>query len=156
MKCGIYSNLFPMKYIDIIQEKLLAKIIASITIERVPIIASNIEEKLLLKKNFIKFTDYYFSILTNHEKYFSEKKYFQTFKQRYSIQGVDNEFLSYLETKKENMLELVVADEIEKLYFDYFYSVRIKHGDQQKREKSRFVFHKVCSHVSTIEVLCFG
>ena len=75
------------------------------------------------------FQQYYVQIVNNREYYLSSINFFRVFKQRYSLQGIDNNFLNLLETQKETIIQHIDAGNLADLYFSFFASAQIQHGD---------------------------
>jgi hypothetical protein len=82
----------------------------------------------LTDKNSSSFQDYYFLTLTNENYFLTSPTFFRHFKQRYSLQGIDNGYPDRLESDKQNILSLLQADKLADLYFDYFAKANIKRG----------------------------
>ena len=76
------------------------------------------------------FHEYYFQTLNNEEEYFADNQFFRQFKSRYSLQGIDNNFLQNLESKKLEMLTLIREDALSELYFNHFAEAKIKHKNR--------------------------
>ncbi|MDD4374851.1 MAG: hypothetical protein PHG67_13120 [Bacteroidales bacterium] len=74
------------------------------------------------------FQDYYFLTLDNEKLYYSSNDFFRQFKKRYSLQGIDNNYLDKLEGIKKEILKNIRSDELAQLYFDTFNKAIIKHG----------------------------
>lgn len=97
----------------------------------------------LTDKGSKSFQDYYFSILTNENLFLTSKTFFRDFKRRYSLQGIDNEYLDSLETNKKIILSLLHQDKLADLYFDYFAKAQIKHGKTKKTKDLGSFFAKL-------------
>lgn len=82
----------------------------------------------LADKNSSSFQDYYFLTLTNENYFLASPTFFQEFKQKYSLQGIDSGYLGRLESDKHNILSLLRTNKLADLYFDYFAKAQIKHG----------------------------
>jgi hypothetical protein len=75
-----------------------------------------------------KFQKYYFQILCNKDRFLADLDFFKTFKYQYSLQGIDNEYLNFLNAAKPVILKLIDDRELSSLYLDYFAKAKIKHG----------------------------
>jgi hypothetical protein len=80
----------------------------------------------------LKFQKYYMSILQNESHYYSSEAFFKEFKQNYSLQFVDDAYLTRLEENKEEILKGIRsgAEGRTDIYFKYFKSARLKRGDK--------------------------
>ncbi len=88
------------------------------------------------------FQTFYFQTLNNEERYKSDK-FFHRFKKVYGLQGIDNNYLDYLEGRKIEILELIKRDNLTALYFDIFYKAKIKHKEAFKEKKLGSFFAKI-------------
>lgn len=77
-----------------------------------------------------EFHEYYFKTLSNSEYFLEKASFFKEFRTRYSLQGIDNDFMDIIEGRKKEILKSIEAGEITKLYFDIFFKARIKSKDQ--------------------------
>lgn len=75
------------------------------------------------------FQTYYFSILKNEKLLLSSRTFFRDFKTRYSLQGIDNDYLDYLSKNSRIILSHIKNDALADLYFDYFAKASIKHKE---------------------------
>src|SRR5690606_31504835 len=89
------------------------------------------------------FQDYYFLTLDNEELYYSSTDFFRQFKKRYSLQGIDNNYLNKLEGLKKEILKNIRADKLAQLYFDTFNKAVIKHGKDFKEKDLGSFFAKL-------------
>lgn len=90
-----------------------------------------------------KFHQYYFKTLANREYFITEKAFFKEFRPKYSLQGIDNDFLDSIEGRKGEILEYLDKGEIARLYFEIFYKARIKSGDKVKEKDLASFFTKL-------------
>ncbi len=88
------------------------------------------------------FQDYYLEILENREAFLATPDFFTTFKKRYSLQAIDGEYLANLEGKKEALLELLDADDLNGLYFGYFANADLRHKGKLVRRNLGSFFAK--------------
>ncbi len=79
----------------------------------------NVFRKLFASPNKIRLNRYYFSITGNEEAFFSDG-FFHTFKKRYTLQGLSNQFLEHLETNKHEIHMLLKKGDLGILYFRFF------------------------------------
>lgn len=89
------------------------------------------------------FQDYYFLTLDNEKLYYSSADFFRQFKKRYSLQGIDNNYLDKLEGLKKEILKNIRADKLAQLYFDTFSKAVIKHGNDFKEKDLGSFFAKL-------------
>jgi len=88
----------------------------------------NIDNEKNTREHFKMFQEYYFKILDNKNEYLSSEFFFK-FRQKYSIQGVDTDFLKHLELNKQEIINLIESNDLSNLYFRFFNCVKIKHGE---------------------------
>lgn len=69
--------------------------------------------------NKIRLNRYYFSITGNEQAYFTDG-FFHTFKKRFTLQGLSNQFLEHLETNKHEIHMLLRKGDLDILYFRFF------------------------------------
>ncbi len=96
-------------------------------------------ERIVNEKNnrnqFDNFQIYYFKTLGKIDEID-----FKVFKQRYSLQGVDSNYLKGLNNDRKDIQSIIDADKLSELYFKYFVSVGIttKNGIKKKTLGSFF------------------
>lgn len=78
-------------------------------------------------KNFQK---YYFATIANIENYLDNKRFFHNFKTKYALQGIDNNYLDWLEVNKQTILGLLIENKLTELYFEYFAKAKLKRRDK--------------------------
>lgn len=76
------------------------------------------------------FQEYYYSMVANRKEFLSSKDFFRSFKQKYSLQGIDTIYLDRLEDEKKHILQLIDSSELAILYFRYFAKAQIQHGQK--------------------------
>ena len=76
------------------------------------------------------FQQYYIQTIANRDNYLSSADFFRVFKQKYSLQGIDNNFLDMLEKEKEVILKYIDNSDLPTLYFGFFASAPIQHGSK--------------------------
>lgn len=89
------------------------------------------------------FQNYYCATLNNENLYYSSTDFFRQFKKRYSLQGIDNNYLDKLEGLKKEILKNIRADKLAQLYFDNFNKAVIKHGKDFKEKDLGSFFAKL-------------
>ena len=99
------------------------------------------------------FHAYYSEIISNKEKFLSDPDFFREFKQQYSLQGVDGDYLATLEENKSKILQLIERDEISNLYFEFFANAPIRHGEEI-RQKSLGSFFAKLVHTFAPDKFC--
>ena len=70
--------------------------------------------------NFYNFQNYYFKTIKNFDLFLAKKDYMKEFRQKYSLRGIKNEYLTKLENDKEKIISLILAKEYENVYFTFF------------------------------------
>lgn len=93
----------------------------------------------------LKFQKYYMRILKNVEHYKESEHFFKEFKQQYSLQYVDNDYLGRLEENKDAILKGILANAESRaaVYFRYFKEAKLKHGDRLKTSEQGSFFSKL-------------
>ncbi len=78
----------------------------------------------------------------------SRKDYFNVFRSRYSLQGVDGAYLEMLNTNKEEIFKRIHDGDIHGVYRQFFYKQEVAHGVGKTRHKSfGSFFTKLCHTV---------
>src|SRR5690606_26282204 len=123
------------KYISILKQTVYDRISADINEKTIDeIVKTDLVKSHLDDKVSAGFQDYYFLTLDNEELYYSSTDFFRQFKKRYSLQGIDNNYLDKLEGLKKEILKNIRADKLAQLYFDTFNKAVIKHGKDFKEK----------------------
>jgi phage anti-repressor protein len=91
----------------------------------------------------LEFQIYYRSTVGDRLKFLETADFFRTFKQKYSLQGIDGSYLDRLEREKEIILHLIERNELTKLYFNYFAEAEIIHGNRIVRKNLGSFFAKL-------------
>jgi hypothetical protein len=132
------------KYISTLKQTVYDRISADINektvdeIVKIDLVKSHLDDKVS-----VGFQDYYFLTLDNEKLYFSSTDFFRQFKKRYSLQGIDNNYLDKLEGLKKEILKNIRADKLAQLYFDTFNKAVIKHGKDFKEKDLGSFFAKL-------------
>ena len=132
------------KYISTLKQTVYDGISADINektvdeIVKIDLVKSHLDDKVS-----VGFQDYYFLTLDNEKLYFSSTDFFRQFKKRYSLQGIDNNYLDKLEGLKKEILKNIRADKLAQLYFDTFNKAVIKHGKDFKEKDLGSFFAKL-------------
>lgn len=114
-----------ISYINYLKKAVYNQISDEVQLSNVEEIVNQFLVKHLVDRRSAKFQLYYFQTILNEEFYLNNN-FFKQFKFQYSLQGIDNEFLSRLEERKQDLLELIREDEIEKLYLENFRAAVLK------------------------------
>ncbi|TDO72998.1 hypothetical protein EV143_107305 [Flavobacterium chryseum] len=134
------------QYISFLKQKVLKRISIEINENSINnIIKTDLYESHIKDKISSSFQEYYFETL-NKEYFLSSKNFFKQFKSRYSLQGIDNEYLDKLENNKTEILQLIRQNSLTKLYINYFNKALIKHGDLKKEKDLGSFFAKLVHH----------
>uniref|UniRef100_A0A832DGS9 Uncharacterized protein n=1 Tax=Ignavibacterium album TaxID=591197 RepID=A0A832DGS9_9BACT len=132
------------KYINILKQTVYDQISADINDKTIDsVVESDLVKSHLDDKVSAGFQDYYFLTLDNEKLYFSSTDFFRQFKKRYSLQGIDNNYLDKLEGLKKEILKNIRADKPAQLYFDTFNKAVIKHGKDFKEKDLGSFFAKL-------------
>lgn len=70
-------------------------------------------------RNFLR---YYFRVTGNQDRFLNSPTFFSSFISKYSIQGVTDEYLQFLEQEKSVILDLSNENHIDQIFEDYFES----------------------------------
>lgn len=89
------------------------------------------------------FQEYYYSMVNNRENFLASKDFFRTFKQKYSLQGIDTNYLDRLENNKKQILQLIDTCDLAILYFRYFAKAQIRRGNQTTPKRLGSFFAKL-------------
>lgn len=132
------------KYISTLKQSVYDRISTDINektvdeIVKVDLIKSHLDDKVSAG-----FQDYYFLTLDNEKLYNSSTDFFRQFKKRYSLQGIDNNYLDKLEGLKKEILKNIRTNNLAQLYFDTFNKAIIKHGKDFKEKDLGSFFAKL-------------
>lgn len=114
-------------YLEQHKERIKNKITQSLTDESLISITDAVKRNFDNKKAK-SFQVYYAQTISNKEYFLSEKNFFRTFKQQYSLQGIDKKHLKKLEENKKEILSFIENNDLSSLYFHFFYNVSTQHG----------------------------
>lgn len=132
------------KYISTLKQTVYDRISADINEKTIDeIVKTDLVKSHLDDKVSAGFQDYYFLTLDNEKLYNSSTDFFRQFKKRYSLQGIDNNYLDKLEGLKKEILKNIRADKLAQLYFDTFNKAIIKHGKDFKEKDLGSFFAKL-------------
>ena len=135
------------QYITFLKQKVFKKISTEInenSIDR--IVQIDLYDSHIKDKISSSFQQYYFATLDDKINFLSSQNFFKQFKSRYSLQGIDNEYLDRLENRKPEILQLISENSLTTLYIDYFNKALIKHGDLKKEKDLGSFFAKLVHH----------
>ena len=126
-------------YINYLKESVYRQIDEEIQLSTIDEVLNKYLIKNIVNVKSRKFQIYYFETINNEELYLKSNNFFKLFKSQYSLQGIDNDFLDRLETKKIDILNLIRQNEIEKLYFENFRTAILKRKEKfQSAELTSF------------------
>ena len=132
------------KYISTLKQTVYDLISADINEKTIDeIVKTDLVKSHLDDKVSAGFQEYYFLTLNNEELYNSSTDFFRQFKKRYSLQGIDNNYLDKLEGLKKEILNNIRTDNLAQLYFDTFNKAIIKHGKVFKEKDLGSFFAKL-------------
>lgn len=130
-------------YIEDISSKVYAKISADLKSATI----NSVVEIDLVKRYFGEEADqgfyaYYFKILEN-ETGFISNDFFKQFKQLYSLQGIDNNYLDGLEIRKTEILKQIKLGNLFELYAGTFREAVVKSGEKDQTKELGSFFAKL-------------
>jgi hypothetical protein len=135
------------QYITFLKHKVFHKISLELDGNSInDIVKIDLYNSHIINKTSSSFQEYYFKTLNNDVAFLSSENFFKQFKSRYSLQGIDNEYLDRLENSKSEILQLIRQNSLTKLYIDYFNKALIKHGDSKKEKDLGSFFAKLVHH----------
>jgi len=135
------------EYITFLKQKVFNKISHELTKESMNnIVKIDLYDSHIKDKISSSFQEYYFKTLNNDADFLNSENFFKQFKSRYSLQGIDNEYLQRLENRKSEILQLIRQNSLTKLYVDYFNKAVIKHGDLKIEKDLGSFFAKLVHH----------
>jgi hypothetical protein len=121
------SEILP--YIDILKQRVQGQISDYIMDETASRIASDAFKFHFIKnKGSLDFQIYYSNTVSNRQYFLFTDNFFRVFKQKYALQGIDNNYLNRLEQEKATIIQLIDDNELATLYFKYFAKAQIQHG----------------------------
>jgi len=139
------------QYLQFLKQKVKDKILSSINSKTIDqIIEVDLYLSHIKEKKSSAFQEYYFKTL-NNEDIFLNNIFFKQFKSKYSLQGIDNNYLDKLENAKPEILNLIRKNSLTKLYIDYFSKAKIKHGTSEIEKDFGSFFAKLVHHFSPNE-----
>lgn len=139
------------QYLLFLKQKVKDKISSSINFKTIEhIVELDLYQSHIEEKNSSTFQQYYFKTL-NNEDFFLNNNFFKQFKNKYSLQGIDNNYLEKLENSKAEILKLIRTNSLVKLYIDFFSKAKIKHGASEKEKDLGSFFAKLVHHFSPNE-----
>jgi hypothetical protein len=117
-------------YLDTLIQRDKDRISAEITDEKISTTISDALKFHLVKS--ANFHNYYFQTLANTHYFLSKDGFFREFKKQYSLQGIDNGFLDWLDRReqKEKIVKLIENGQFTELYFNYFEKAPIQYNDK--------------------------
>ena len=132
------------KYISTLKQTVYDRISADINEKTIDeIVKTDLVKSHLDDKSSADFQNYYFLTLDNEKFYYNSTDFFRQFKKRYSLQGIDNNYLDKLEGLKKEILKNIRANKLAQLYFDTFNKAIIKHGKNFKEKDLGSFFAKL-------------
>lgn len=107
------------------------------------IVKKNLIDSHVLNVKSLEFQMYYFECLNNQKLYFNTLNYFRVFKKKYSLQGIDNDFLDGLEKQKSEILSKIKSNQICELYLNTFKRAKIKRKEMHTEKDLGSFFSKL-------------
>lgn len=83
----------------------------------------------------LKFQLYWQKLVFYHDYYNRKDHFFREFKQMYSLQGIDNDYLDFLEKNKQNIKALFKNKNYFEIYEQYFSKAQIRRKDNKKEKE---------------------
>ncbi len=135
------------QYLNFLKHKVFDKISNELTEDRIDnIVNIDLYESHIKDKISSSFQEYYFKTLNKDDLFLSSQNFFKQFKSRYSLQGIDNEYLERLESHKSEILHLIRKNSLTEVYIKFFSKALIKHGDLKKEKDLGSFFAKLIHH----------
>jgi len=100
-------------------------------------------ESHILEYRSAKFQEFYFSSVGNENLYLKSVVFYRQFKKQYSLQGIDNNYLDYLEVNKIEILNFIISDRLSELYFNFFHKAKVKYRADYKEKNLGSFFAKL-------------
>jgi hypothetical protein len=72
----------------------------------------------------VAFQKWYFETVSNPKRFLEKRQFFSEFKSKYTLQGIDGEYLDRLWQARARILELIKKDDLDMLFHDYFFQAR--------------------------------
>ncbi len=130
-------------YLEALKQSVKRKISVLIDNRTVEQVANDAFTFHFKDKGSLAFQNYYRETVDNREWFLNTPNFFRVFKQKYSLQGIDNAYLDDLENKKKTILSLIDHNELADLYFGYFANAQLQHGNRVVRKKLGSFFAKL-------------
>jgi len=86
---------------------------------------------------------FYYASISNRDNFLSADNFFRTFKQKYSLQGIDNQYLNRLEKEKATIIQLIDNDDLATLYFKFFAKAQIQQKEKRTTKNLGSFFAKL-------------
>ena len=137
-------NAIEKKYINYLESNsfdFISKIILENKVNE--IVKTNLINSHILNEKSFKFQQYYFMCITHEDLYFNTSNYFRVFKKKYSLQGIDNDFLDGLEKQKSEILSKIKSNQICELYLNTFKKAKIKKKEMHTEKDLGSFFSKL-------------
>jgi len=100
-----------------------------------------------------EFQKYYFLVTDNYDNFLKDPEFFKHFKYQYSLQGVDNNLLKKLESKKQVILDYFETNNSFQVYNEFFSKVDSKHGTKTLKKDFGSFFAKL-AHTLKPDTFC--
>ncbi len=114
-----------LSYLEALKQSVKRKISVLIDNRTVEQVANDAFTFHFKDKGSLAFQNYYRETVDNREWFLNTPNFFRVFKQKYSLQGIDNAYLDDLENKKKTILSLIDHNELADLYFGYFANAQL-------------------------------
>lgn len=140
-------------YLKINIEQIVSQISAEVNKHELPAVITHFEHHFKSNSGAVRFEKFYFKTIQNQDYYLKSQGFFREFKQQYSLQGIDLDYLSTLESSKENILELLLSHRAAEVYLNFFAKAKVKHG-KEFRVKNLGSFYAKTVHTFMPEEYC--
>jgi hypothetical protein len=131
-----------LHYLEISKQNVKRKISVILTDQKIKEVANAAFDFHFKDRDSLAFQEYYCKIVSNHEVFLSTPNFFRVFKQKYSLQGIDGNYLDRLEQEKERILRLIDDDNLPKLYYEFFADVSLQYDGSFVRRTLASFFAK--------------
>lgn len=127
------------QYLSILSRRVEKKIEDLLNDKSVEYISNVSFQSRLKNPKFKAFQRFYFSDTVEFEDDF-----FNTFRTRYALQGVDSRYLKMLNEHKSTIKELLINDDVVELYFTYFHQQEMSYGRSFRKKNLGSFYTKLC------------
>lgn len=141
-------------YLDSLSKSILNKIKIVINDQTIDdLVEQDLSFHLNQEESSSKFQRYYSKVTNNSDNYLQDTEFFKHFKYQYSLQGVDTNLLTRLESNKQKILDYFNSNRSFEVYDEFFSKVETKHGSKIIKKDFGSFFAKL-AHTIKPETFC--